>query len=50
MTAEREPFGAQLEGDLLYGRGTGDDKGPGAALYAMAAVRQAGIPLKRRSS
>ncbi len=45
----REPFGAQLEGDLLYGRGTGDDKGPlAAALYAMAAVRQAGIPLKRK--
>ncbi len=45
----REPFGAQLEGDVLYGRGTSDDKGPlAAALYAMAAVKQAGIPLKRK--
>jgi len=45
----REPFGAQLEGDILYGRGTGDDKGPlAAALYAMHAVKQAGIPLKRK--
>ena len=45
----RDPFGAQLEGDLLYGRGTSDDKGPlAAALYAMNAVKQAGIPLKRK--
>ena len=45
----REPFGAQMEGDLLYGRGTSDDKGPlAAALYAMVAVKQAGIPLKRK--
>ena len=45
----REPFGAQLEGDLLYGRGAGDDKGPlVAALYAMTAVKQSGIPLKRK--
>ncbi|NLX83424.1 MAG: M20 family metallopeptidase [Clostridiales bacterium] len=45
----REPFGAQLEGDLLYGRGTSDDKGPlAAALYAMVAIKKAGIPLKRK--
>ncbi|NLW20468.1 MAG: M20 family metallopeptidase [Clostridiales bacterium] len=45
----RDPFGAQLEGDILYGRGTCDDKGPlAAALYAMHAVKQAGIPLKRK--
>ena len=45
----REPFGAQLEGDLLYGRGSSDDKGPlAAALYAMHAVKLAGIPLKRK--
>ncbi|NLM86621.1 MAG: M20 family metallopeptidase [Clostridiales bacterium] len=45
----REPFGAQLEGDTLYGRGTGDDKGPlAAALFAMKAVKDAGIPLKRK--
>ena len=45
----RDPFGAQLEGDILYGRGTGDDKGPlAAALYAMYAIKEAGIPLKRK--
>jgi succinyl-diaminopimelate desuccinylase len=45
----REPFGAGLEGDNLYGRGTSDDKGPlAAALYAMYAVKLAGIPLKRK--
>ena len=45
----REPFGAKLEGDILYGRGTSDDKGPlAAALYAMYAVKQAGISLKRK--
>ncbi len=45
----REPFGAQIEGDLMYGRGTSDDKGPlAAALYAMVAVKKAGIPLQRK--
>lgn len=45
----REPFGAQIEGDLMYGRGTSDDKGPlAAALYAMVAVKKAGIPLKHK--
>ena len=46
---QREPFGAQVEDGKLYGRGTSDDKGPAvAALYAMHAVQQAGIPLKRK--
>lgn len=32
----------------LYGRGTADDKGPAvAALYAMRAVKELGIPLKK---
>lgn len=45
----REPFGAQVEDGRLYGRGSSDNKGPAvAALYAMAAVRKAGIPLKRK--
>lgn len=45
----REPFGAQIEGGVMYGRGTSDDKGPlAAALYAMYAVKEAGIPLKRK--
>ncbi len=43
-----DPFGGLLEGDRLYGRGTSDDKGPAvAALLAMYAVKQAGIPLSR---
>ncbi|NLV58464.1 MAG: M20 family metallopeptidase [Clostridiales bacterium] len=43
-----DPFGAVLEGDRIYGRGTSDDKGPAvAALLAMYAVKQAGIPLSR---
>ena len=45
----REPFGGEVEGNLMYGRGTSDDKGPlAAALYAMYAVKEAGIPLKRK--
>lgn len=32
----------------IYGRGTADDKGPAiAALYAMRAVKELGIPLKK---
>ena len=43
-----QPFEAVVEGDRILGRGTSDDKGPAvAALFAMHAVRQAGIPLKR---
>ena len=43
-----DPFGAVMEGDRIYGRGTSDDKGPAvAALFAMLAVQKAGIPLKR---
>ena len=43
-----DPFAGLVEGDRIIGRGTSDDKGPAAAaLYAMRAVQQAGIPLKR---
>ena len=43
-----DPFGAVIEGDRMYGRGTSDDKGPAvAALYAMYALKKAGVPLKR---
>ena len=46
---QRDPFGGQVENGHIYGRGTSDDKGPAvAALYAMYAVQQAGIPLKRK--
>jgi len=45
---QMDPFGAIQEGDRIYGRGTSDNKGPAvAALYAMYAVKQAGIPLRR---
>ena len=39
-----EPYGGQLEGDNVYGRGTIDDKGPAIAVfYAMKALKDAGI-------
>lgn len=42
------PFSAVRQGDKVYGRGAIDDKGPAlAALYAMRAIKEAGIPLKR---
>lgn len=45
---EVDPFGATIDGDRMYGRGTSDDKGPAvAALFAMLAVKQAKIPLTR---
>jgi len=44
----RPPFGALLEDGRLYARGAIDDKGPMVAvLYAMRAVKEAGLPLKR---
>lgn len=44
-----DPFAAVMEGDRMYGRGTSDDKGPAAAaLFAMRAVKEAGIPLKKK--
>lgn len=42
------PFSATMVGDKMYGRGTSDDKGPSlAALFAMRAIKEAGIPLKK---
>ena len=44
----RPPFGAVIENGRIYGRGSNDDKGPSlAALFAMRAIRDAGIPLKK---
>lgn len=46
---EQNPYGAEIEGGRMYGRGTQDDKGPAvSALFAMKAVMNAGIPLKRK--
>lgn len=43
------PYGAVIENGRMYGRGTSDDKGPAVtALYAMKAVKDAGIPLRRK--
>lgn len=45
---KQDPFGAEIIDGKLFGRGAIDDKGPVvAALYAMKAVKEAGIPLKR---
>lgn len=42
-----DPWGAAIADGKMYGRGTMDDKGPAlCALYAMRAVKEAGIPLK----
>lgn len=46
---DRPPYAAELENGVIYGRGTMDDKGPAfAALYAMKAVTECGLPMRRR--
>lgn len=43
------PYGAEIHDGRIYGRGATDDKGPTiGALYALKAVKDLGIPLKRR--
>ncbi|HWR23373.1 MAG TPA: dipeptidase PepV [Feifaniaceae bacterium] len=44
-----EPFGGAIRDGRVYGRGAIDDKGPTvSALYALAAIQAADIPLKKR--
>ncbi len=45
---DHDPFGEVHEG-VIYGRGTTDNKGPTVAnLFALRALKEAGVPLKRR--
>ena len=44
-----DPWGGEIRDDKIFGRGTMDDKGPSiAALYALAALRDSGLPIRRR--
>ncbi len=43
-----QPFAPKITDNRIYGRGTADDKGPAiAALYAVRAIHELGIPLKK---
>lgn len=43
------PYGAEIHDGKIYARGAIDDKGPVvAALYALRAVKESGVPLRRR--
>ena len=44
-----DPWGGELRDGKLWSRGTTDDKGPSiAAIYALAALRDSGLPVRRR--
>lgn len=45
---DTDPYKLVRDGDLIYGRGTDDDKGPlVAAMLAMRCVRELGLPLTK---
>ena len=45
----KEPFGAEIVNGVMYGRGTGDDKGPTVcALTAMKLLKEAGFVPKKK--
>lgn len=45
---DTDPFTLVRDGDMIYGRGTDDDKGPAvAAMMAMRCVKELGLPLRK---
>ena len=46
---DEDPFSGRVADGNVYGRGALDDKGPTtSALYALKALKESGLPLKRR--
>lgn len=44
-----DPFSGEVQEGKVFGRGSMDDKGPTvAALYALSALKESGLPLRRR--
>ena len=44
-----DPYGGEISDGKIWGRGTTDDKGPTiASLFALAALRDSGLPVRKR--